>query len=177
MEADPPVPQSQAQGTAARAWPAGRLEGREPFRQAVRDALACAAAQGWHDILISDASFEDWPLNERAVIESLHAWARHGRRMTLLARRYDDVPLWHPRFVQWRQIWSHRIECRGCRQADPMEIPSAIWSPGWYLQRIEMEHCIFVCGDDPQRRAALRNVLDEWLRRSAPAFPATTLGL
>lgn len=177
MEADPPVPQTGTRGTAAVVLPAGRREGREPFRQAVRDALACAAAQGWHDILLSDASFEDWPLGERAVVESLHAWARHGRRMTLLARHYDDLSMRHPRFVQWRQTWSHRIESRGCRQADPLELPSAIWSPGWYLHRLEMEHCTFVCGDDPRRRVELRNALDEWLRRSAPAFSAITLGL
>ncbi|MDP2065253.1 MAG: hypothetical protein Q8K38_04705 [Burkholderiaceae bacterium] len=177
MEPDPQAPRPDNPDTAPVVLPAGRLEGRELFRQAVRDALASAAAQGWHEIMLSDASFEDWPLGEQAVVASLHAWARHGRRMTLLARRYDDIPLRHPRFVQWRQTWSHRIDCHGCRHADALEIPSAIWSPGWYLQRLDVEHCTTVCGEDPQRRALLRNTLDEWLRRSAPAFPATTLGL
>lgn len=46
---------------------------------------------GLDDIILSDANFHDWPLGERAVIESLQAWARTGRRMTLLACSYDDV--------------------------------------------------------------------------------------
>ena len=51
--------------------PEGRFEGRVAFQQLVRDALACAAQEGWNEIILSDASFEDWPLGERAVVESL----------------------------------------------------------------------------------------------------------
>ena len=42
--------------------PEGRFEGREAFRQRVRDALACAAREGWQEIMLSDADFHDWPL-------------------------------------------------------------------------------------------------------------------
>ena len=58
----------------------GRFSGREVFQQAVRDAFATAAREGWSDVILSDANFHDWPLGERAVIESLQAWARTGRR-------------------------------------------------------------------------------------------------
>ena len=51
---------------------------------------------------LSDANFHDWPLGERAVVESLQAWARSGRRMTLRARTYDEVICRHARFVRWR---------------------------------------------------------------------------
>jgi hypothetical protein len=33
------------------------------------------------------------------------------------------------------------------------------------------------CGSEPERRVALRETLKEWLQKSSPAFPATTLGL
>ena len=76
---------------AAPALPHGRFEGREAFRQRVRDALACAAREGWREIVLSDADFHDWPLGERAVIESLNDWARSGRKLVMLAKTYDEL--------------------------------------------------------------------------------------
>jgi hypothetical protein len=69
----------------------GRFEGRADFIQLVRDALGVAAQAGWRELILSDASFYDWPLGERAVIDSLNAWARGGRQLTLLAKNYDEV--------------------------------------------------------------------------------------
>jgi len=157
--------------------PSGRFEGRDGFRQLVRDALACAAREGWREIILADSDFADWPLGERAVAESLQAWSRSGRRCVLLARCYDEVTRRHARFVAWRQRWSHIIEARGCRAADEQEFPSAIWTPGWVLQRLDLQHCAGFCGFEPERRLALREQLAEWLRTSSPAFPAGTLGL
>jgi hypothetical protein len=157
--------------------PSRRFEGRKDFQQLVRDALAGAAREGWREIILSDADFEDWPLGERTVSESLQAWSAAGRRMVLLARRYDEVTRRHARFVSWRQAWSHIIEARACASADPLELPSAIWSPGWALQRLDVERCAGYCGSEPRRRLLLRESLDEWLHKSSPSFPATTLGL
>ncbi|WP_427911541.1 hypothetical protein ACPWT1_12675 [Ramlibacter sp. MMS24-I3-19] len=157
--------------------PQGRFEGREAFGQMVRDALACAAAEGWRELILCDASFADWPLGERAVAESLQAWSASGRRCILLARRYDDVRRLHSRFVAWRQTWSHIIEARGCASADPLELPSAIWSPAWAMRRLDLEHSHGVAGCEPERRVAVRELLDGWLQKSGPAFPASTLGL
>ncbi|MEP6789912.1 MAG: hypothetical protein ABI907_00995 [Ramlibacter sp.] len=161
----------------APALAAGRFAGREEFRQLVRDALACAAREGWGEIILSDASFADWPLGERAVAQSLQDWSASGRRCTLLARRWDDVHSRHARFVNWRKAWSHIIEARACTAADPLELPSAIWSPGWVMQRLDPERCNGFSGAEPERRVALRESLNEWLARSSPSFPATTLGL
>jgi hypothetical protein len=155
----------------------GRFEGRVAFEQLVRDALACAAAEGWREIVLSDADFADWPLGERAVAQSLQDWAASGRRCILLARRWDAVVRRHARFVQWRQAWSHLIEARGCASADPLELPSALWSPAWVLQRLDPDRCTGVCGREPERRVAVREQLDAWLLKSSPAFAATTLGL
>lgn len=162
---------------AAPALPQGRFEGRETFRALVRDALACAAREGWREIILADANFEDWPLGERAVAESLNAWATSGRRMVLLARDYGVVVREHARFVQWRTTWSHIVTATACPSADPLDIPSAIWSPGWVLERREPERSIGYSGSESERRVALREQLQEWLRQSTPAFPATTLGL
>jgi hypothetical protein len=157
--------------------PAGRFEGRDAFRQLVRDALACAAREGWREIILSDASFEDWPLGERAVAESLQAWASGGRRMLLLARRYDTVLRQHARFVQWRGTWSHIVTATACPAADPLDLPSALWSPGWVMERRDLERSNGYCGSEADRRVLLRESLNEWMRKSTPAFPATTLGL
>lgn len=159
---------------AAGALPTGRFVGRKAFQQIVRDALACAAREGWREIILSDANFEDWPLAERAVVESLEAWSATGRHCTLLTRRYDDVVRRHARFVTWRKAWSHIIDARSCASADP---PSAIWSPGWVLQRLDPEGCNGVSGSEPERRLLLRENLQEWLKKSSPSFPASTLGL
>ena len=162
---------------AAAPLPSGRFEGREAFRQLVRDGLARAAQEGWRELILSDASFEEWPLGERAVVESLQAWSRGGRRITLLARRYEQVLRLHPRFVQWRVLWSHIVEARACPAADPLELPSALWTPAWVMERRDVERSHGYCGAEPERRLQLRETLAEWLQKSSPSFPATTLGL
>ncbi len=157
--------------------PSKRFEGREEFRQLVRDALAAAAHEGWRELILSDATFEEWPLGERVVAESLQAWSRTGRSITLLAKNYDDVVRLHPRFVRWRGTWSHIVTAVACPSVDASELPSAIWSPAWVLERRDIERSNGYCGSEPQRRVALRETINEWLRRASPAFPATTLGL
>lgn len=166
----------EQQGTAP-ALPSGRFEGLSAFQQLVRDALAAAAREGWRELVLCDADFADWPLGERAVAESLQAWSSGGRRCTLLARRWDEVVRRHPRFVDWRVKWAHIIDARACRSADPAELPSAIWSPGWVLRRLDLERSNGYTGSEPERRLALREDLNEWLRKSSPSFPANTLGL
>jgi hypothetical protein len=171
MDDDTAMPQS------ADALPSGRFAGRQAFQQIVRDALAHAARQGWREIVLADASFEDWPLGERAVVQSLYDWSAAGRRCTLLARRWNEVVRMHARFVTWRRTWSHIIDARACHSADPLELPSAIWSPDWVMQRLDLERCTGVSGAEPDRRVALQENLRDWLARSSPSFPAHTLGL
>ncbi len=158
--------------------PSGRFASRETFIQLVRDALATAARDGWEEIVVCDAHFHDWPLGERAVVESLQAWARTGRRFTMLARSYDEVIRRHARFVRWRGTWDHIITCRRSASADPLDIPSVLWSPQWVMHRLDPERCVGVTGREPERRVLVRETLNEWLQgKSAPGFPASTLGL
>ncbi len=158
--------------------PSGRFASRETFIQLVRDALATAAREGWGEIVVSDANFHDWPLGERAVAESLQAWAKTGRRFTMLAGSYDDVIRRHARFVRWRGTWDHIITCRRAGSADPLDIPSVLWSPQWVMHRLDPERSVGVTGSEPDRRVLVRETLNDWLHgKSAPGFPASTLGL
>ena len=166
-----------AHGAAATPLPAGPFAGPTAFAQLVRDAFARAAEAGWREIVISDAGFADWPLGERAIVQSLQDWAKAGRRFTMLARQYDDVSRRHARFVTWRRTWAHLIDCRRCAQADALELPSAIWTPVWALRRLDLERSTGFCGSEPERRLQIREALDEWLRQSTPGLPASTLGL
>jgi hypothetical protein len=98
----------------------------------------------------------------------------------MLATSYDAVLRRHARFVAWRTTWSHVIDCRACRSAhaqDVPDLPSALYSPVWSMRRLDLEHSSGLCGDDAQRRVVLQQALQEWLRKSSPAFPSTTLGL
>lgn len=161
----------------SQALASGRFSGRDAFEQLVRDALIHAAREGWQELILSDATFEDWPLRERAVLESLHAWAKPGRRMTLLATRYDEVIRNQARFVSWRQTWGHLIDCRVCRAVPAADFPSAIWSRAWFMHRQDPPRSIGICGHDPERSVQLREMLDEKIRVGVPGFAVSTLGL
>lgn len=171
MDAESPVP------VPLPSLPQGRFSGPTEFAGLVHLALATAAAQGWREIILSDSSFEDWPLGERAVAQSLHDWSRSGRKLTMLARSYDEVMRRHARFVTWRRTWAHIVECRGNASVSADDFPSALWSPGWVFQRLDLGRCAGITGPEAARRVALKEWLDECLRRSSPAFPATTLGI
>lgn len=157
--------------------PSGTFIGRDAFRERVRAGLSAAAAEGWAELVLCDADFHDWPLGERAVVEALTAWVRRAQRLVMLAKTYDEVPRQHAQFVEWRRLWSHKIECRQCKEADASELPSALWSPVRAVQRLDRLHSNGVCGTDPGRRKALREEIDGWLARSTSGFPAYTLGL
>lgn len=157
--------------------PQGRLSGRTAFAQAVRAALQAAAREDWKELILCDANFADWPLGERAVVESLQSWSRRGRRFVMLAGDFAAVRQQHPRFVTWRQTWDHIIECRTVRDVNPIDYPSVLWSPEWVMQRIDVERDVVICDSAPARRVELRQLLDECQRNSAPGFPASVLGL
>jgi len=113
--------------------PRGAFAGPTDFARVVREALACAAREGWSSMVWSDPNFADWPLGERAVIDTLNAWAGGGRSLVILAHHFDGMVRLKPRFVTWRQTWDHIIECRICRNLDATEVPSAFWSPNWAM--------------------------------------------
>lgn len=157
--------------------PQGAFSGRQAFRDVLLAAFDAAARENWRELVLCDADFADWPMGERVVVDALQAWAGKGRQLVLLAERFDVFERQHPRFVPWRQLWSHIIDCRVCRGPGLPAVPSAISAPGWMMQRLDVAHFRGVCENDPVRRRALREHIDECLRQSRSGFPASTLGL
>ena len=155
----------------------GRFAGPGEFAQLVRDVVALAARDGWPSMVWIDATYDDWPLGERAVIESLQAWSGKGRHLIMLANSFDEVIRRKPRFVSWRQTWDHIIECRVCKMPRASEIDSALWSPAWAMRRVDPVRSIGVANMEPGLRALLKEELNEYYRQSVPGFSATTLGL
>lgn len=152
-------------------------EARAAFAHVIRTAFERAAQEQWKSMVWCDATFHEWPLGERATIESLNAWAGAGRSLIMIAEDYQYLVRHHPRFVQWRKTWSHIIDCRARKGVDEEDFPCALWSPQWAMQRMEHNRSRWAVDLEPSQRMRLKENLDEHYRQSSPAFPATTLGL
>lgn len=157
--------------------PDGAFEGREAFLAHLHAAFDAAAAEGWREIVLSDPDFSDWPLGDQRVVDALQAWAAPGRSMRLMAQRFDVLERRHARFVHWRRIWDHLIQPRACSGPHAADVPSALWTPGWYLHRIDSRLGRGICGATASDRVALRQLLDERFQMGRPAFAASVLGL
>jgi hypothetical protein len=157
--------------------PTGRFSGPAEFSAVIRAALAEAARAGWVEMVWSDPHFEDWPLRERAVVQSLQAWARPGRRLVLLAQSFESMRRCHPLFVEWRIRWGHLIDCRKCSLFEGGDIPSALVGPGWAMRRLDLTRSSGVASLEARWRAELRSAQESCRRQSTPGFPASTLGL
>ena len=154
-----------------------QFAGTVAFAAVIRNALLRADREGWAEMVWSDATFEDWPLYEKALVEGLNAWARKGRKLTLLAHNFDAMRRLHPRFVEWRVRWDHLLECRVCRGAEASEFPSALWTPSWAMRRLDLVRSTGVATTEPRMRLLLREELEERKRQSSPGFSANILGL
>ncbi|QBM27907.1 MULTISPECIES: hypothetical protein [Hydrogenophaga] len=159
------------------ALPEGRIQGRREFADLVRLALQTAARDGWTQIVLSDPDFADWPLGERSVIDALNDWACRGRKIQFMAMDFDRLRELHPRLVQWRTTWSHIVEAHACRAVAGGELPSAIWSPDWTMERLDIGRCLMVASRRPERRTLLHERLQACWQQGCPSFPATVLGL
>lgn len=155
----------------------GNFLGISAFSQTVRDVLAAAAEQEWSEMVWADSNFEDWPLREKSVVDALQAWAGRGRKLVLLAQRFDSIQKYQPRFVSWRVTWDHIVECRVCKQGETSDFPSALWSPAWAVRRLDLVRSTGWSTGDAQRKLLLRENLEELRRQSSPGFPASVLGL
>lgn len=157
--------------------PTGPFSGPLEFAERIRAALDCAAREKWKQMVWCDSNYDDWPLREKAVTESLHAWAGQGRKLILLARSFDAIERNQPRFVDWRIRWDHLIECRVVRPRGGAETLSVLWGPHWFLQRIDPENSRGVSSYEAQTRVSLQEELDELRKQGSPGFPASRLGL
>ena len=155
-----------------------QIGSRKEFQAAIRSALETAADAGSAEICLVDRDFQEWPLNERAVVETLARWASSRRRFVIYAHSFDEVPRIAPRFTEWRRQWSHIVQCRTDPEIEAQQVPTLLLVPGELALRLL----------DPVRyrgvlsgRAAdlveAREAVDALLQRSVEAFPPTTLGL
>ena len=179
QESSPPLPPvNDALPSAATAPCSGRFEGKAAFDDHVLHFLQRAADERWPELIVADPDFADWPWGTLAATELLQRWARHGRLMTVLAYRFDVLPRRYPRWMQWRTVWDHKLQCRRMQARDVSLVPSALWSPQWAVQRLDVERCIGVASAERAAIVPQGEMLQEWIRhQSAPALAASVLGL
>lgn len=154
------------------------ITSRSDFHDALRAALAEAARVGCREIFIADNDFADWPLGERSVIENLTTWAAAHRRLTVLASNFDAVVRQHARWVAWRVTWSHVVDCRVNDELEEGQMPTLLLAPGLVgVRLVDPVHYRGRVTHDAADLLRWREDIDAVLQRSAPSFPATTLGL
>lgn len=162
-------------------WPEGRYSGPEALRQLVRDAVRLALLHGIHEMFWSDPDFADWPLGEAELNSDLNRWAQAGGQLRLLATDFRAVEALHARFVVWRTRWSHQVQARAVRRgtsrAAMTVIPSALWTPQWSFERIDVEHQVVLASHERAARMHTLERMEGHWRQAGPAFAATTLGL
>ena len=144
----------------------------------LRNAFAEAAAQGCRELWLCDRDFADWPLGERAVVESLARWAGSHRRLTLVANNFDEVVRRHARWVEWRRMWSHIVHCRSNTELESSEMPSVLLATD--LLSVSLVDPVRYRGrasHDATHAARCREMIDAVLQRSEEAFPVTTAGI
>jgi hypothetical protein len=154
------------------------IASRGEFQAAIRSAFDDAADQGCREIWLCDADFADWPLGEKAVIAALTRWAQAHRRLLLVAQSYDEFARRHPRWVEWRRIWSHVVECKAIADLEPGQMPSVLLSLGRRcVRRVDPVRFRGSVADDAVALTAARESIDAIAQRSEDAFPVTTLGI
>lgn len=164
--------------SAVPALPTGPFAQRAAFRAAVIAALAHAADIDAPEIILVDDDFAEWPLGERAAIESLTRWIDSRKRLVLFAHRWDDFPRLHMRFVAWRKPWSHVVQGRADVEIGAGDTPSLLLVPGHVVVRVlDRMACRGTFSTEPVDLVAAAESVDALLQRATDAFPVTTLGL
>lgn len=155
------------------------IDTRAAWQAAVMWGLDAAVARGARRITCVDPGFENWPLDDPALLQRLTAWLRLPlRRLVMLARHYDEVPRRLPRFTAWRRDFAHAIDAWQAPLELSQDLPSLLVDDG--------PICVQLIDDVrwrgramvDQRAATLwRERIDVVLQRSEPAFAVSTLGL
>ena len=155
-----------------------RIGSRKEFHEAIRAGLARAADAGSPEICLVDVDFQDWPLNEREVVETLGRWAASRRRLVVYAHSFDAVPRIAPRFTEWRRQWAHIVQCRTDPEVEAQQVPTLLLVPGELTVRLlDPARYRGVVSGRASDQADSREAIDALLQRSVEAFPPTTLGL
>ena len=154
------------------------LDSRADFAAAARWVVAHAAASGMREMQWVDPDFQEWPLDDRDLLSRATLWVRAPqRKLLLVAHDYGQVPRRHPRFVEWRRTWSHRLQCRGVSEIDPSQVPTLLLAGEVGLQVLDRTRWRGRWLTDANDLKAWREVIEALLQRSEDAFGANTLGL
>jgi len=155
-----------------------QIASRKDFHEAVRVGLTQAADAGASEICLVDPDFDDWPLNDRAVVETLARWALSRRRLTVFAHSFDELARTAPRFAEWRRQWSHIVQCRCDPELEVQQVPTLMLVPGEVAIRLlDPVRYRGVVSGRATDQVECRETIDALLQRSVEAFPPTTLGL
>ena len=154
------------------------IASRADFHGAIRSAITRAAETGAPEICIVDPDFDDWPLNERAVVDALARWASSRHKLVVFGKRFEEMPRRHSRFVEWRRQWSHIVHCRTDEDIEADALPTLLVVPGAVSVRLlDRVRYRGIASDRPVDLVEAKEAVDALLQRSTEAFPATTLGL
>lgn len=158
--------------------PASLITSRAEFHVALRHAFERLADAGAREVWLCDEDFADWPLGERATVELLTRWAASSRRLTLVARHFDEVARRHARWVAWRRDWSHIVSCRTNTELATGEFPTVLLALGTVSVRLsDNVHHRGRLSQEMADELRCKEQIDAVLQRSEEAFPATTTGL
>ncbi len=157
---------------------ASLITSRAEFHAALRHAFEKLASSGAREVWFTDEDFADWPLGDLATIDLLQQWAASNRKLTLVARHFDDVARRHPRWVAWRRSWSHIVSCRTNTELATGEFPSILLGLGTVSVRlVDNVHIRGRLSYDAADELRCRETVDAVLQRSEEGFPSTTTGL
>lgn len=154
----------------------GRTALQDVWRQRL---LALPSGQaGPAELLLCDAAFEGWPLDEPAVLQALTDWLRPaGRHLQIVAQDFAAVQRQHARLSRWRREWAHKITA-----LQPLE-PAAGLVPVHWLDRqqalawLDRDHWRARLLTEPLALQQARLQIDVLLQRCAPAWPVHVVGL
>lgn len=154
------------------------VDSEEAFRAAVIWAAAQAVQRRCRRLICCAPQIEPWPLSEPAFLGSLSELARlPGREVVIVAGGFGDVRRVHPRFVRWRQTWSHAFSALQPMD-ESVQLPVALLADRELaLEITDQENWVGVWRERPVQRQALIEEVEELMRRSEPAFPLSVLGL
>ena len=152
---------------------------RADFVAAVHWGFEQAIAGGALRIVCVDPDFAEWPFDDVVVLQRLTDWLKQpGRRLVLLARRYDELPRRQPRFVAWRRLWAHAIEAWSPQDGDAVELPTLLFDDQRVsVQLIDDTHWRGRAEIDARVARLWGERIDAVLQRSEASFAANALGL
>ncbi|HEU4459388.1 MAG TPA: hypothetical protein VFR90_09725 [Methylibium sp.] len=153
------------------------FEGREAFARALIHAMQHSAERGAAQIWWADADFAHWPLGRAELLDALGAWVRTGRRLTLLAAGYRDFAARHPRWVAWRRVWSHSVQCLAVHEELATQVPTLLLSADLAVRATDPLRLRGQLVHEAAELARCRKLIEALSQRSEDSFPVTTLGL